>query len=77
MFDGIFDNTTKLLIGVFGLIVVVVALRIAASAKKAQYSETARTGANVFVAMIFVAIGVGAVGYAAFGEKVLRAFGVS
>ena len=75
--DPIFDNVGKILVGVFGLVILLVAVKIAAGAKKAQYADTARTSANVFIAMVFLAIGLGAVGYAAFGGKILHAFGVS
>lgn len=74
--NEIFDNVGKVLLGAFGLVILVVAVRTAAGSKKAQYAETARTGANVFVAMVFVAIGFGAIGYAAFGEKILGALGI-
>lgn len=75
--DAIFDNTGKVLLGLFGLIILVVAVKIAAGAKKAQYADTARTSANVFVAMVFLAIGLGAITYASFGKKILAAFGIS
>lgn len=74
---SIFDNTGKILLGVFGLVILLVAVRIAAGAKKAQYADTARTGANVFIAMVFVAIGFGAISYAAFGKQILSALGIS
>lgn len=75
--DPIFAATSKVLLGVIGLVILVVALKIMAGAKKAQYSDTARTGANVVVGMVFVAIGLGAVGYAAFGTQILASFGVT
>lgn len=75
--NEIFDSTSKVLLGVFGLVILVVALRIAAGSKKAQYADTARTSANAVVAMVFLAIGLGAVGYAAFGREILASFGIS
>jgi hypothetical protein len=65
-----------LLLAVFGLVVIVVGIALAAGARKAQYSETARVGFNTFVAIVIVAIGMGAIGFAAFGKKVLDALGI-
>lgn len=75
--EPIFDNVGKILLGVFGLVILLVAVRIAAGAKKAQYADTARTSANVFIAMVFIAIGFGAVSFAAFGKEILNALGIS
>jgi hypothetical protein len=74
MFDA--GKVQTLLLAVFGLVVIVVGIMIAAGAKKAQYSETARVGFNTLVAIVIVAVGMGAVGFAAFGQKVLSALGV-
>jgi hypothetical protein len=75
MFDA--GKVQTLLLAVFGLVVIVVGITIAAGAKKAQYSETARVGFNTLVAIVIVAVGMGAIGFAAFGQKVLSALGVS
>jgi hypothetical protein len=74
MFDQ--GKVQTLLLAIFGLVVIVVGIAIAAGAKRAQYSETARVGFNTLVAIVIVAIGVGAVGFAAFGNKVLSALGI-
>ena len=75
--DAIFSSTGKVLIGLFGLVILVIALKLAAGAKKAQYADTARTSANVAVAMVFVAVGLGAVSAAAFGSTILSSFGIT
>jgi hypothetical protein len=74
MFDQ--GKVQTLFLAVFGLVVIAVGIGLAAGAKKAQYAETARVGFNTFVAIVIVAIGMGAVGVAAFGRKVLTALGV-
>jgi hypothetical protein len=74
MFDQ--GKVQTLLLAIFGLVVIVVGIAIAAGAKRAQYSETARVGFNTLVAIVIVAIGMGAVGFAAFGNKVLSALGI-
>ncbi len=75
MFDE--GKIQTLLLAVFGLVVIVVGIAIAAGAKRAQYSETARVGFNTLVAIVIVAIGMGAIGVAAFGNKVLTALGIT
>jgi hypothetical protein len=57
-------------------VVIVVGIALAAGAKRAQYSETARVGFNTLVAIVIVAVGLGAISFAAFGQKVLNALGV-
>lgn len=74
MFDQ--GKVQTLLLAVFGLVVIVVGIAIAAGAKRAQYAETARVGFNTLVAIVIVAVGMGAVGFAAFGTKILNALGV-
>jgi hypothetical protein len=74
MFDQ--AKVQTLLLAVFGLVVIVVGIALAAGAKRAQYSETARVGFNTLVAIVIVAIGMGAVGFAAFGKQVLNALGI-
>lgn len=74
MFDQ--GKVQTLLLAVFGLVVIVVGIALAAGAKRAQYSETARVGFNTLVAIVIVAIGMGAVGFAAFGKQVLNALGI-
>lgn len=74
MFDE--GKVQTLLLAIFGLVVICVGIALAASAKRAQYSETARVGFNTFVAIVVVAIGMGALGVAAFGRKILSALGI-
>ena len=69
MFDE--GKVQTLLLAVFGLVIIVVGIALAAGAKKAQYSETARVGFNTLVA-----IGMGAIGFAAFGRRILTALGI-
>lgn len=75
MFDE--AKVQTLLLAVFGLVVIVVGIAIAAGAKKADYSHTMRVGFNTLVAIVIVAVGMGAVGFAAFGRKILTALGIS
>lgn len=75
--NEIIDNSGKILVAVIGLLFFVLAARLVAGAKKAQYNETARMGFNAVIAMVFVAIGAGAIGFAAFGGKILTALGIS
>ncbi|QDP94805.1 hypothetical protein FOE78_01720 [Microlunatus elymi] len=75
MFDE--GKIQTLLLAVFGLVVIAVGIAIAAGAKRAQYSETARVGFNTMVSIVIVAVGLGAVGVAAFGGKVLDALGIN
>lgn len=75
MFDQ--GKVQTLLLAVFGLVVIVVGIAIAAGARRAQYSETARIGFNTLVAIVIVAVGMGAVGFAAFGKRVLTALGLN
>lgn len=71
------DNMQKLMIGIFGLVIVGVGIVIASKANKAQYSETARVGFNVIVGVVIAAIGLGALSFAVFGKKVLEFFGLT
>lgn len=71
------QSIQKLMLMVFGFVVIGGAIGLAATSKKGKYDDTARMGFNMIVAMIFVAIGLGAVGYAAFGEKILRTLGLA
>ncbi len=75
MFDG--AKVQTLLLMVFGLVIVVVGISLAAGSKKAQYSETARVSFNVIVAIVLVAIGLGALSFGAFGKQILSALGIS
>lgn len=74
MFDEV--KVQNLLLMVFGLVVLVVAIAVAATSKRAKYSDTARVGFNVGVGIVLASIGLGAIGVAAFGEKVLSALGL-
>jgi hypothetical protein len=72
-----FDETKvqTLLLMVFGAVILVIAIAVAATAKRAKYSETARVGFNVIVSIVLVAIGLGAIGFATFGTEILAALG--
>ncbi len=70
------SKVQTLLLAVFGLVVICIGIALAAGAKRAQYSETARVGFNTFVAIVIVTIGMGAIGFATFGKKILTALGV-
>lgn len=65
-----------LLLAIFFLAVIVAGIGLAAKSKKAQYSETARTGVTIFAAVIIVSIGLGGLGVVAFGGKILSQLGV-
>jgi hypothetical protein len=74
MFDE--GKLQTLLLMVFGVVILIVAIAVAATAKRAKYSETVRVGFNVVVSIVLVAVGLGAIGYAAFGTQVLEALGI-
>ena len=74
MFDA--GKVQTLLLAVFGLVIIIVGIALAAGAKRAQYSETARVGFNTLVSIVIVAIGMGAIGFAAFGGKILTSLGI-
>lgn len=67
----------QLMIGIFGLVLIYSGISIAGKSGKAQYSETARTGFNVGVSIVIVAIGLGGLAYAAFGKKILALLGLA
>ena len=66
----------RLLLSIFGLVILVVGIRLASRAQKADYAETARVGFNVVMAMVIVALGAGAIAFAVFGRQILELFGV-
>ena len=74
MFDQ--GKVQTLLLALFGVVIIGVGVAVAAGAKRAKYSDTARVGFNTFVAIVIVAIGMGAIGFAAFGKKILTALGI-
>ena len=74
MFDE--GKLQTLLLMVFGVVILIVAIAVAATAKRAKYSETVRVGFNVVVSIVLVAVGLGAIGYAAFGTQVLEGLGI-
>lgn len=74
--DPIFKAVTNLLLAVFGIIFLVLAIRLALNSQKAQYAETARTSFNAVIAMVFVAVAFGAVSFAKFGTQILAAVGI-
>lgn len=66
----------KVLMAVFGLVLIIAGIRLGGRSHNAQYHETARTGFNVFVSIVIVAIGLGSIGYSAFGKQILTTFGI-
>ncbi len=50
-------------------------ISVIAKAGKANYSETARIGFNVFAGIVIAALGAGAISYAVFGKSLLSFFG--
>ena len=73
MFDE--GKIQTLLLAVFRLVIIGVGIALAARAKKAHYSETARLGFNTVVAIAIVAIGMGAIGFAAL-RRILTALSI-
>lgn len=59
------------LLGLVGIAVIIVGLKIIFGAKKAQFSETANTSLNTIIGLTFVAIGVGAVAVVGLGQWVV------
>jgi hypothetical protein len=66
----------RLLLSVFGLVIIIVGITVGARAKRADYADTARIGFNVIIAMVIVALGAGAVAFSVFGTQILRFFGI-
>lgn len=71
------DNMQKLLIGILGLVIIIAGIFIVSKSSRAQYSETARVSFNVIVGVVIAAIGLGALGFAVFGKRVLDFLGLS
>ena len=69
------NTVEKLLMSVLGLVIIVVAIRLGGRANRAQYSDTARIGFNMVLAIVIAAIGAGAISYAVFGKRLLTFFG--
>jgi len=67
----------RLLLSIFGLVIILAGIRLGGKAQKADYAETARVGFNVIVSVVIVAVGAGAIAFAVFGKQILRMFGVS
>lgn len=67
----------KLLLSVFGLVIIIVGIGLASRSNKAQYSETARVGFNVIMAIIVIGLGAGAIAFATFGKAILAFLGIS
>lgn len=65
-----------LLLSIFGIVIIIAAISLAAKSKKAQYSDTARTSVTVFAAIIIAGIGLGAITISTFGSKILTQLGV-
>ncbi|OYO08817.1 hypothetical protein CGZ94_20185 [Enemella evansiae] len=71
------ETTRNLLLMVFGFVMIIAGIVLAAGSKKAKYDEAARMSFNVVVSLIFVAIGLGAVSFTSFGKSVLQAVGIN
>lgn len=69
------STVQKLLLSVLGLVIIVAGISVIAKAGKANYSETARIGFNVFAGIVIAALGAGAISYAVFGKSLLSFFG--
>jgi hypothetical protein len=72
-----FTKIQTLMLAVLGLVIIAAAIRLGAGAKKAQYSESARVGFNVLIAIVIAAIGLGAIVVPTFGGKILDTIGVT
>lgn len=71
-----FSKIQTLLLAVLGIVIVASAVMVASKSHKAQYAETTRTGFNNLVAIVIASIGLGAIGFAAFGGKILSQLGI-
>lgn len=71
--DIINDSAIQsVLLAVLGLVLIIVAIGIAGSAKKARVSDNAATGVNVTFAIIIAGLGAGSIALAAFGETIFN-----
>lgn len=66
----------SLILGIIGLAIMLAGASVIMKSNRNQYAETARVGFNVFVGIVIVALGAGTVALVAFGERILRAFGL-
>ena len=71
------STVQKLLMSIFGLVIILAGIRLGGRAQRADYAETARVGFNVIAAVVIVAIGGGAIAFAVFGKQILKLFGVA
>ena len=71
------STVQKLLLSIFGLVIILAGIRLGGRAQRADYAETARVGFNVMAAVVIVAIGGGAIAFAVFGKQILRLLGFS
>lgn len=71
------ETLRNLLLMFFGLVLIVVGMGVAASAKKAKMHEVASTGINVVIAIIIVGLGASAIAWGAFGQRILQTLGIT
>lgn len=73
----LFDIKTvvALLIGIAGLALIFVGIQVVGGSKKAEYSQTMRTGFNATVGIVLIAIGATAGVAALIGARVLKFLG--
>lgn len=75
--DNLFDARTivALLIGVAGLVMIIVGIQVVGGSRRAQYSETMRTGFNATIGIVLIAIGATAGVLALLGGRILDLLG--
>ena len=75
--SDLFDAKTvvALLIAVAGIVMIIVGIQVVGTSKRAQYSDTMRTGFNSVVGIVLIAVGVTAGVIAVIGNRVLQFLG--
>ncbi len=73
----LFDAKTviALLVGLAGIALIVVGIGVIGGSKRAQYSETMRTGFNAVVGIVLIAVGSVAGVVALIGKRILTFLG--
>jgi hypothetical protein len=73
----LFDSKTvvALLIGLAGIVMIVVGIQVVGGSKRAQYSDTMRTGFNAIVGTVLIAMGAVAGVIAVVGKRALQFLG--
>ena len=76
---GLFNDQAvrDVLLVVAGIVTMVVGSSIISRSKKADYAEVARTSVNSVIGLVIVAMGAGAVGVVAFGQKIAGWLGLA